>query len=130
MIDTLHGAVNYRDIDAVRRLAQARTGMEARDEIGATPLISATSSDQYLIAEVLLKNGADIWAHTKFGVTAGRMAEISKTPLESEEGRARQRVIDAMAAHGFHFPAYDREKVLQMVRAGQWGGKASATGSR
>lgn len=124
-ISNLHTAVDYRDVDAVRSLSTEHVGMEDKDEVGATPLISAAGSDQFIIAEVLIDNGADIWAYDRFGITAGRMADVSVTPDDSEEGAARARVMAKMADRGFPFPAPDRATVLQMVKEKNWPPKSS-----
>ena len=44
-------AVEYRDVDAVRAAVAAHRVLEERDEVGSTPLIIATGSGQFGIAE-------------------------------------------------------------------------------
>lgn len=113
-------AVSDRDEATVRRFAALRNGLEERNEIGATPLIVATTSNQFVIAEVLVDAGADVFAADKFGVTAGLAAETSRLRAGSIEGDARERVLAKLKARGFPFPAPAFKQVKAMVAAGQW----------
>jgi ankyrin repeat protein len=120
LFKSIHGAVNYRDIEAVRELAKIGVGMEEEDELGATPLITATSSDQFIIAEILVQHGANIWSHTRFGVTAPRMTLKSLTPDNSDEGMARLRLIERFKKENYPWPPPDREEVLRLVKTQAW----------
>ena len=113
-------AVGDRNEAAVRRLAAAHIGLEARNEVGATPLIEATGSAQFAIAEILIDSGADVFAADSFGVTAGLFAERSKVAPDSAQGIARSRILQKMAAKGFPFPAPQSAQVKQMIEAGRW----------
>ena len=113
-------AVSDRDEVTVRRFAAARSGLDERNEIGATPLIVATTSNQFVIAEVLVDAGADVFAIDKFGVTAGLAAETSRLRAGTVEGDARERVLAKMKARGFPFPAPPFKQVKAMADKGHW----------
>lgn len=117
---TIHEAVLDRDIAAVERLIRSGATLEGRDEVGATPLISACSSGQFRIAELLIDAGADVFAVDDFGVTAGRMAQQSRIRESSSEGRARARVLERMEEKGFPFPAPNSDEVSALKEAGAW----------
>ncbi|CAN5706166.1 hypothetical protein BH11PAT2_BH11PAT2_06070 [soil metagenome] len=119
-LKTVEAAVADRNITAVERLVRAGADLEQRDQLGGTPLITACSTGQFLIAEVLIQGGANVFATDDFGVTAGRMAEVSRISENSLEGRARARVLTLMKDKGFPFPAMDRDQVLAAKAAGTW----------
>lgn len=125
---SLHAAVSYRDAEGVQRLLAAGASTEERNEIGATPLIVAASSDQYVIAEMLIGHGADPWAHDRFGVTAPFMATLSGAPEETPDGQARARIISSLRAAGLPWPPPHPEEVLQLVAAGRWPPRAGQGG--
>lgn len=114
-------AVEYRDRDAVRAvLAAHRDGLEERDEVGSTPLIIATGSGQFTIAELLIDAGANVWALDRFGINpAGNTATV-KYPPGTEEGDARVRVIARLKERGVPFPPPAPREVLRLAQAGEW----------
>ncbi|HMP57661.1 MAG TPA: ankyrin repeat domain-containing protein, partial [Novosphingobium sp.] len=91
-----------------------------RNQIDATPLISACSSGQFRIAESLIAAGADVFAHDRFGMTAGLLAWNSRVAEKSVEGAARERVIAQMRAQGFPFPPPSAEDVREALARGAW----------
>lgn len=119
-ITHLQDAVNERSASAVERLIAVGADLEERDARGATPLINACGTDQFRIAEMLLKAGANIYATDDYDMTAGRMLWISRVSPSSPEGAARARVLKSMEARGFPFPAPNRDVVAAAKRAGNW----------
>jgi uncharacterized protein len=117
---SLHAAVAHRDPDGVRRLLARDAPTEERNEIGATPLIEAASTDQFVIAEMLIAHGANIWAQDRFGVTAPYVTSNSRLPETTPEGAARMRVIAAFRERGFPWPPPSAEAVQDMMSSGQW----------
>lgn len=113
-------AVEQGDPAAARDAAIARRGLEQRDESGATPFLKAAASGQYVIAEILLDNGADGWAADEFGLTAGHYIKSNPFPPGSAEGDAKVRVADKLRARGFPFPPPPQAEVLGMIAAGRW----------
>lgn len=75
----LHLAVRERDFETVQRLLQSSHPVDQRDECGSTPLHIAAWQGEDVIAQVLLKHGAD--ANSQRGDGA--------TPLDLVELRAR-----------------------------------------
>lgn len=113
-------AVNQGDPAAAREAAVARRGLEQRDEAGATPFLSAVSSGQYVIAEILLDHGANPWAADEFGLTAMHFIRANPFPPGTIEGDAKVRVADKLRAIGFADPPPPQADVLRMMEAGQW----------
>ncbi len=64
----LHWAVRYNDADKARELATGRT-LEARDELGRTPLHIAAMFGLEEMVALLLERGADVNARDQWGVT-------------------------------------------------------------
>lgn len=119
-LKTYDDAINYRNVAAVERLARTGRSVEERNELGATPLISAASSDQFRIAQILVDAGADVFASDRFGVTVGEMVWNSKVKPGSPEGKAREELIAVLRARGFPLPPPSRKQVLELVKAGAW----------
>jgi Ankyrin repeats (3 copies) len=118
-------AVTYRDLAAVREALRLHRDIEERNTDDETPLMLAVATGQYEIAEYLIAHGADIWAHEHFGLTVGRFVEVTALDPSSDEGKARLRVIEALKAQGFPFPAPSQESVLKFVASGQWPRRAA-----
>lgn len=114
-------AVEYRDREAVRAaLAAHPDGLEERDEVGSTPLIIATGSGQFAIAELLIDAGANVWALDRFGINpAGNTATV-KYPPGTPEGDARERVVKRLRERGVPFPPPPPREVLRLSKAGEW----------
>lgn len=116
-------AVAYRDEGAVEALLRAGRAPDERDDMGATPLITAAASDQWRIAEILLRHGADPFAHDRFGVTAAEFVATSRVLEESPDGQARQRIAERMRAAGVPIPPPPRPDILRLSAEGKWGGR-------
>lgn len=116
----LLGAVLHRQPEQVALLVRTGAPLNPRDESGDTPLTLATISDQFVIAEMLIDAGADIFAASEFGWTAGYAAQTSRLEPGTAEGDARQRVIAKLKAKGFPWPAPEPETVEQLAAKGQW----------
>ncbi len=115
---TIADAVAHKDTPEVRRLIKAGANVNAQDERGVSPLVIATETDQYEIAELLIKSGADVWAADSLGFTVGAFMrnELPSVELES----SRQRVIELLKSRGYPWPPYSTEKVKEMLEAGNW----------
>jgi len=118
--DELLEAVMNRQASRVAELLVRQPDLDARNKQLDTPLTLATVSDQFVIAEMLIDAGADVFAHNKFGWTAGFAAQTSRLDPGTEEGDARQRVIAKLRSKGFPWPAPDPDAVKQLVSADAW----------
>src|SRR5579871_4299743 len=58
------------DPDPVKAVLEDGAHVNARDDLGATPLILAAQSDHTATARLLLERGADVNARDKYGMTA------------------------------------------------------------
>lgn len=116
----LLGAVMHRERARVAELISQRVPLDPRNEERDTPLTLATVSDQFIIAEMLMDAGADIFAHNMFGWTAGFAAQTSRLEPGTAEGDARQRVIAKLQARGFPWPAPDPDTVQALGATGGW----------
>lgn len=115
------GAVMNSDTQEVRRLAEQHQGLDERlPDDRSTPIIAAAQTDQWPVVEILLDNGADIWAHDEFGDTAAFYIPDSRILRGSDEDKARLRVIEKLKARGYPFPPPAPEQVLALDKAGQW----------
>lgn len=115
------GAVMYSETEEVRRLARQGIGLEERDPANqATPMITASDTDQWPVVEILIDHGADIWAHDQFGITTAQRTFKSRILRGSDEDKARLRVIEKLKARGYPFPPPAPEQVLALDKAGQW----------
>lgn len=117
--ETLIEAVYERDKARVIELASSGAALEERDLEGQTPLVLAASTDQFEIAEVLLDAGADPFAASQFGWTAGYAAQTTNLQ-RGPEFEAMQRVSQRLRARGYPVPGPDKQEIKQMVAEGNW----------
>jgi ankyrin repeat protein len=68
--ETLHGVIFSGDVDEVERLLSQGADINAKNEIGQTPLIWALKNDQIEVAELLLAKGVDVNLKNRQGRTA------------------------------------------------------------
>ena len=115
------GAVMNSETEEVRELASKRVGLEERDPSNqSTPMIAASDTDQWPVVEILIDNGADIWAHDQFGITSAQRTLTSRILHGSKEDQARLRVIDKLKARGYPFPPPNADQVLALDKQGDW----------
>jgi hypothetical protein len=123
--DSVLKAVLNRDEGNVRALVAARANLEERDVDASTPLLLASETNQFVIAEVLIDNGANIWATSEFGDTVGFVAERSRL-AGGADFEARARVLEKLKARGFPFPAEQPAVVEEKLKRGEWPPRAVA----
>ncbi len=66
---SIHEAVNWCNIEAVRQHIAAGTDVNAKDNRGSAPLHIAARDGHKRIAELLIAKGADVNAKSEFGTT-------------------------------------------------------------
>lgn len=112
-------AVMIEDADRVRQLIAAGASLEDQDGDEQTPLLIAAKTDQFVIAEMLLDAGANIWAKSDFGWTVGYAAQTSKL-TSGAENEARLRLLEKLKAKGFPFPAEHPTVIEAKAAKGEW----------
>jgi len=76
----IHSAANKGDLAAVKRLIAAGTNVNARDELGSTPLHYAANQYHTEVITFLLESGADVNAQQNGGTTALHHAVVANGP--------------------------------------------------
>lgn len=117
--ETLIDAVMERDKGQVADLIRQGAPLEETDIEGQTALILAATTDQFEIAEILLDAGADPFAVSQFGWTAGYATQISKLQ-RGPEFEAMQRVTQKLEARGYPMPGPEKAQIKAMVGEGNW----------
>ena len=119
MSQSVQGAVQHMRVDDVHRLAAVGIGLEEPDGQKATPMIFAASSNRMIVAEILMDDGANIWAYDEVGTTAAKMIVFSRVLPDSGEGQAHARLIEKLKARGHPSPPPDSDEVLAPAREGK-----------
>lgn len=117
---SLVDAVLYRDADRVKRLIERGAPLDERDQDGATPLMIATASEQYLIAEQLVAAGADPFAMDSLYITAAGGLWASNLMPETPEGAARERLISVFRDRGVPLPPPTPQEMPEALKDGRW----------
>jgi hypothetical protein len=113
-------AVADRDSSRVQQLLRAGASANDSDERGEPALLIATASDQFGIANALVAHGADIWAASDLGFTAGSFAYHSVASGTHPEAGARDQFIATLRERGFPWPPPRTDDVVKMREAGNW----------
>lgn len=118
--DSLIDAVRFRDAERVERLIEQGAPLEERDHRGATPLIVAAGSEQYVIAERLVAAGADPFAMDSLYITAAGLVLDSGLQPDTAEGAARQRLLAILRDQGVPLPPPTRADMPAALQDGTW----------
>ena len=119
-INPLSAAASIGDIRSTEILIKYKADVNWATEFGDTPLLAAINSPYGLkVAEYLMENGADLWAVTSRGETAG-LACLARPRKDAAEEAARQRVAAKVIAAGVPCPPAPRPEFVRQVLAGQW----------
>lgn len=109
---------NRRDV--VQLLAQRGAAIDAVNDDGDTPAIAAAQAGHFSMAGALVASGSSPFVVPSSGMTLGFWAYRSRLPSTSDEGRARDRLIQALKDRGHPWPPPGPDEVLAMQAAGQW----------
>ena len=89
----LHIAATEGAVDIVKALIKGGANIEARDDVGATPLHNAAWGETSIV-KVLIEAGADVEARDNDGNTPLYLAKLSSRAPESlRDKRAAERVV-------------------------------------
>ncbi|MEM8725163.1 MAG: ankyrin repeat domain-containing protein [Pseudomonadota bacterium] len=116
---SLIDAVRFEDGALVDELIESGAALEEVDIKGQTPLIIAAKTDQFEIAERLLEAGADPFAVSQFGWTAGYATATSRLQ-RGPEFEAKARVTAMLEERGYPMPGPDKPDIKRSVAEGKW----------
>jgi hypothetical protein len=122
---SLIDAVLYRDAELVEQLIAQGAALEERDQDGATPLMIATASEQYLIAEQLVAAGADPFAMDSLYITAAGGLWMSNMTSDTPDGAARERLIQVFRDRGVPLPPPTPQDMPEALKDGRWPARAA-----
>ena len=125
---TLIQAVENRNTEAALTFIEKGTDLEASGNDGFTALLTAVASDQYDIAIHLIDAGANVFATTPSGATAGLFLQSGAIDrLQGlEDPRAIEMLDEALVVkakleeRGFPFPPPEAAEVRELIRQGMW----------
>lgn len=92
----------HRNLPAVQRLISAGVDLDQRMFNGATPAITAASSENWRIVLALLDAGADARLANRMGLTVAELARTSRVTPDSDEGRALALVREQLRKQGLY----------------------------
>lgn len=108
--EALHAAVRAGNLDEVERLVAEGAPVDARDDLGSTPLLDAAWAGKPEIADFLIRHGADVNA---------RHREAGSTPLEYAVLTGRPAMVGLLLKSGARTAGSYREgqSVLHIAAA-------------
>jgi len=109
---------NRREV--VQLFVQRGAAIDASNGEGETPAIAAAQAGHFSMAGALVASGSSPFAVPSSGMTLAFWAHRSRLSSSSEEGRARDRLIQALKDRGHPWPPPGPDEVLAMKAAGQW----------
>ena len=109
---TIHEAAEKGDLADVKRHLQRGVKVNARDENGSTPLMSAVMCDHLDVVKYLVAKGADVNAKSSNNGT---------TPLMSAAMRDLLDMVKYLIANGADVNAKDSEGTTPLMLAATWG---------
>mgnify|MGYP001135585312 CR=1 FL=1 len=117
--ETYIDAVMVGDRNCVLQLIAQNRPLEEANHKGETALILAAITDQFRIAEDLLAAGADPFAVSQFGWTAGYAAQTSAL-MRGPEFDAKARFEFMLSERGYPVPGPDKADIKRLVADGKW----------
>lgn len=106
--------------DAVQLLLQNGANIDAANREGETPAIAAAQAGHFSMAAALIERGSSPFAVPETGMTLAFWANRSRLPDESDQGRAKNRLIQMLRDRGHPWPPPSPAEVLAMKAAGDW----------
>src|SRR4030095_12649227 len=94
-LKSLIDAINEENVGTVRDLLDQGVAINALDEYGSSPLVTAVNKCSYTIVKMLLAKGADLETKTSSGATA--LIAIASRYHCSNLNRIAQALLDAGA---------------------------------
>ena len=116
---TLLDAVMDQNKRQVKRLIKKGADLEVTSLKDKTPLILAAVTDQFRIANILLDAGANPFAVSMFGWTAGYAAQTSRL-ARGPEYKALQIFKDKLRHKNYPVPGPEKDEIEAMVAEGNW----------
>jgi len=114
----LVGASRVGDIEMINLLLSSGANIN----IGSgTPILTAASTDNWLTVLYLIRKGADCGVYdANNGLWIGALADHSKILGGTEQGNARDSVIQILQKNGFPWPPPSPEETLKLIEEGKW----------
>ena len=109
---------NRRDV--VQLFLQGGAAIDAVNDDGETPAVAAAQAGHFSMAGALIASGSSPFVVPSSGMTLGFWTHRSRLASTSEEGRARDRLVQALKDRGHPWPPPGPDEVLAMKAAGQW----------
>ena len=109
---------NRRDV--VSLLLQQGAAIDTANDAGETPAIAAAQAGHFSMAGSLIQSGASPFAVPDSGMTLAFWANRSRLPDDSDEGRAKNQMIQMLKDRGHPWPPPGPQEVLAMQAAGEW----------
>ena len=108
------------NIEMMELLISNGADMDAGNGGGESPMANAAQIDHFKAVLYLLEKGASPFIADYQGYTVGTWVLESRIHPETEEGKARPRVIEVLKEKGYPWPPPDGDAVLEMQKNGEW----------
>ncbi len=119
--NTMREIIAYSAKGGAMTLLRYKLDVEWVDKFGDDHLDTALSMEEYVIAELLVQRGANLWRIMGAGsLPAWALNKVPVIELSAEQSAARDRLIALAKRSNLPWPAPDPVTVRNMVLANKW----------
>lgn len=102
------------------KLIAAKAPLDKGNGNNLSPAMIAASAGHWIMATQLIDAGASPWHTPANGQTLANLAAFDRLRPETEEGQARDRIIEKFRGFGYPWPPPKPPEVRALVAAGRW----------
>lgn len=112
--------VKQRNVKAIQQYIEAGGDIEAKGFAQSTPIITAGTTDSWIVAKFLAEQGANLRAVDTFGFNLPALAKESTVGTATEQYAALQKLKGRLEEEGLMQRIYTPKEVETMLENKEW----------